>query len=237
MTIRRHSQARPAALPLEELREAVGSVGAIPHQLVIDLGVAQNDREYNIAGDVLLIWYAPTITDQITIKINDQSNPAIPFVIGHKMRTPFTKLYVTVPGTGAGNMYILYGMGGTQGLLDMEVTAQDIPGAMAGILTALQAIQEEVQGPVTDIGYGRQAAGLAQAQVVAANADRHGLIVTNDPTNANAVYLGFDNTVTAANFFASFAAASFDRVQFFDYRGPVHVIAGGAGNNVGYGEW
>jgi len=236
MSIRRHSLARPSAAPLQELREAVGSVGAIPHQLIIDLSVARTDQEYNIAGDVLLIWYAPTITDQITVKINDQSNPAIPFVIGHKIRTPFTKLFITVPGTSTGNMYILYGMGGTEGLLDMEVTAQDIPGAMAGMLTALEAIQNQLEGDAADETYGRFTVGNgATVQLLAANTDRKGYSVQAESTNAGVIYVGFDNTVAANNYAWELSAGQ--GVVIDDYRGAVHAIASAAGQLCGVGEW
>jgi len=233
MTLRRHRGVQPA-VPLEQLAEQIGSVGAVPHILQIDLAVAQTDVEYNIAADVIMVWMAPTISDQITIKINDQSGPAIPFVMGSKLRTPFTKVFISVPGTGAGTMYLMYGMGA---MIDMAVTAQDVPGAMAGMLTALQAIQLELQGSAAAGTFNQVNVGVAAVQVMAANANRIGCIVTADPTNANAVYLSFDNTVAANKFYANFAAGSFDSVPIHDYRGAIFAIAGGAGNAVGYGEW
>jgi len=221
-----------------KLRE-IGAHGAIPKQIEIDLSVARTDFEINASGDILGVWLAPTVTDQVQVRINDTDQPAIPFVQGHVLETPFHRLFLTVAGGGTGTMYLLYGASESGQLLRMLVNAQDIPAAMTGMLTVLQDIREELIGPTDDSdgGYGQQGVGVAAVQVVAANTDRHGVIVTCDPTNANAVYLGFDNTVAANNFFAAFAAGAYDRVQFEDYRGAIYALAGGAGNNVGYGEY
>jgi hypothetical protein len=222
----------------EKLRD-IGAHGAIPKLIEVDLSIARNDYEVNASGDIIGVWLAPTVTDQITVKFNDTDQPAIPFVQGHVMETPFHRLYLTVASGGTGIVYIVYGASESGQLLRMLVNAQDIPAAMAGMLTTLEDIREELQGPTDDSdgGYAQVGVGLAAVQVVAANADRHGVIVTADPTNANAVYLGFDNTVAANNFFASFASGTYDRVQLTDYRGAIYAIAGGAGNNVGYGEY
>ena len=78
------------------------------------------------------------------------------------------------------------------------------------------------------------AVGLAQAQILAANADRRSFHVQAGLGNAQTVWIGYTNLVTNLN-----AAAALVAGQSFwldDYRGPIHAIAGGAGQVLHYSE-
>jgi len=210
----------------KEIRELIQSGQAEPKQLTIDLATAVTDRKFTIAGTVLGLWDTPNQTDVIYIRFNENQRAQIPFKRGKVLRTPFTEIYVTVPAGLAGTAYLIYGTG-----------EQSIFGVRPNISEAsevLEDIREELQGDQTPENWGNAAVGLVQSQILAANADRKGFHVEAGLGNAQTIWVGFDNTVTNLN-----AAAALVAGQSFwldDYRGPVHAIAGGAGQVLHYCE-
>jgi len=199
--------------------------------LTLDLSIAVTDRKINISGTTFGIWSAPNDTDQILVRFNEQQANQIPFQRGQVLDTLFEKVYITVPAGLTGNMVIIYGTGGAQ---YFKMRTQGA-GTSSGLLAVLQAIEAELQGDLADEGYGQTAVGVAAVNVIGANANRKGAIVQSDPANTQPIYLGFDNTVAANNCFAVLGAAASWSVD--DYRGDIYAIAGGAGQNVNWGEY
>ena len=76
--------------------------------------------------------------------------------------------------------------------------------------------------------------GVAQSQVLAANADRKSFSIQAKSTNTGFIYIGFDNTVTSTKWWAELQAGQ--SCDGDDYRGPLHAIATLAGQLIGYAE-
>jgi hypothetical protein len=92
----------------------------------------------------------------------------------------------------------------------------------------------QIQGDTSAEGYGCVTVGVAAVQVVAQNADRKGIDIQSDPDNVDYIYLGYDNTVTTAKWFAKLSPGqAFSRDNI---RSAIYAISGTAGQNVGYGE-
>ena len=105
-------------------------------------------------------------------------------------------------------------------------------GGVGGIL-------DEMRGDVLPENWGEVTAGVAQVQLLAANANRKSCSICSDIDNTGNIYLGFDNTVTTAaggnNWFHVLTPGASWAVD--DYRGPIHAIATIAAQAVGTGEW
>lgn len=192
----------------------------------LDLGTAITDQRMTIAGNEIGLWDTPNQSDYIYIRFNEQSRKQVIFRRGKVLRTPFTEIYVTIPAGLAGNAYLVYGTG-DPGIIAIHPNVSEANEVM-------EDIRDELQGDQTPENWGNQAVGAAQVQVLAANADRKSFHVQASHGNAQTIWVGFDNTVTNLN-----AAAALVAGQSFwlnDYRGPVHAIAGGAGQTLHYSE-
>ena len=196
----------------------------------IDLAIALTDFEYALAGNMFYIWDSPDGT-YIDIKINETREPAVSYVEQTGQRTPFDKLYITTPAGQAGNLILLSGTEAPE-LVEML----DNRGAIRGDLAT---IRDELMGDITPENWGEITAGVAQVQLLAANANRKGCSICSDIDNTGNIYLGFDNTVTTAaggaNWFHVLTPGGSWAVD--DYRGPIHAIATVAAQLVGTGEW
>ncbi len=196
----------------------------------IDLSLAMIDHEYALAGNMFYIWDAPDGT-YINIKINETRESAINYVEQTGQKTPFDKLYITTPAGQTGNLILIYGTEAPE-LVEML----DNRGAISGDLAT---IRDELMGDVTPENWGEITVGVAQAQLLAANANRKDCSICSDIDNTGNIYLGFDNTVTTAaggaNWFHVLTPGASWGVD--DYRGPIHAIATVAAQLVGTGEW
>jgi hypothetical protein len=202
----------------ELIQSGQGEVKTLP----LNLAIALVDQKFNISGTQICLWDAPNQTDVIYLKFNGQSKPAIPFRRGKIIRTPFTTIHVSVPGTGAGTATIAYGTGDTDilSLLPNVSEASEV----------LEDIRDELQGDTTPDNWGNVAVGLVAVQVAAANADRNSIQIQAALGNTQTVWIGYANTVTNLN-----AAGSCPAGRCWwrdDYRGAVWAIAGGAGQVV-----
>ena len=206
------------------------SIG-VPRMMEIDLAIALIDHEYNISGNLFYIWLAPTQNDYINIKVNQTSQPAVPYRMGQGLVTPFDKLLITTPAAQTGNLYLMYG---TEAPELLEII--DNRSALAGDISAML---EQLRGDTTPENWGEIGIGLAQGQLLAANANRKGCCICSDILNTGNIYLGFDNTVTTSaggnNWFHVLVPGGSFHVD--DYRGPIHAIATVAAQLVGTGEW
>jgi len=214
---------------IEYVRRA--SMG-VPKTFVIDLSVPLLDQPYHISGNLYYVWSAPNETDYIDIKVNKSSEPALRCVRQTGLITPFDKLLITTPVGQSGDLVILYGTESPE-MLDVIDNRSATVAGLTDILNELQGDQLP-EDPGAEI-----AVGVAQAQLLAANADRKGCSICSDILNTGNIYLGFDNTVTTSVggniwFHVLVPGGSF---QFDDYRGPIHAIATLAAQVVGVGEW
>ena len=208
------------------IRELVQQGQGDPKLLTLDLTIALNNERFPIAGSQFGLWDAPNQSDIIYVRFNESTKAQIPFKRGKLIRAPFTEVYVTVPAGLTGTAYFLYGMG------DMDVFR--IHPNVSESSEVMEDIRDELQGDLVPENWGNAAVGLVQAQILAANANRRSFHVQAGLGNAQTVWIGYDNTVTNLN-----AAAALVAGQSFwldDYRGPIHAIAGGAGQVLHYSE-
>jgi hypothetical protein len=101
-------------------------------------------------------------------------------------------------------------------------------------ISDLAEIKEQLQGLSTGASYGNVSIGLAQGSVLAANSDRHSLVIQSDPANGGIVYLGYDNTVLSTKAFVALQAGQSYSTD--DWLGAIHAIASVAAQVVHYGE-
>lgn len=223
---------------------------SIPKLVKIPLGTAITDREFNVSGDILAFWLAPSFDTEITIRFNNNDEPAMPFRRGSKISTPFRKIYVTVPSGLTGTGYLAYGAGYPD-MIDIfppqstsETTVDEMLAEMQSIdtksdnlasLANLATILGQLRGTNAAGSDGCDTVGIAASVVMAANNDRVGCVFHSDSGNANKIYLGFTNAVTSSAYAVELAAG--ERYTFDNYRGPVYAIAGGAGQTLAHGEW
>jgi len=203
------------------------SSAGIPKSFVIDLAIAAVDHEYSIAGNILYVLSAPDGDSYIDVKFNRQNESAIRLYAQMGLVTPFERFYVTTPAGQAGNLTILFAVEAPD-LLEIidnrSATSAD-----------LAAVRNELQGDIAAEDFDQDTVGAAAVLVIAANADRKGCSIQALSTNTGIVYLGFDNTMTAAvNFYELLPSMSF---VFDDYRGDVYAFASAAGQVVAWGEW
>ncbi len=204
----------------------------VPKIINIDLGTAIADQEFNIAGNLFYVFNAPSEAEYVGIRINETREPMINFSALTGMETPFYRLYITTPAGQAGTLQIIYGTEAPEMLRIIDNRSTTVAG-VGGVL-------DELRGDVTPELVGAEiTCGVAQVQLLAANANRKGCNLCADILNTGNVYLGFDATVTTSAggdiwFHVLTPGASF---QIDDYRGPIHAIATLANQEVGVGEW
>jgi len=204
----------------------------VPKNFIVNLALPLTDQRYDISGNLFYIWSSPNATDYVDIKVNKSSEPALRCVRQTGLITPYDKLLITTPAGQTGDMTILYGTESPELLTLID--------NRSATLADTAAILAELQGDVLPESAAAEiAVGVAQVQLLAANADRKGCHICSDILNAGNIYLGFDNTVTTSAggniwFHCLTPGASF---SIDDYRGPIHGISTVAAQAVGVGEW
>lgn len=199
---------------------------AQPRRLTLNLALPITDQEFHIGGTMLGIWDAPNASDTILVRFNEQSADQIPMKRQKAIVTPFHKVFITVAAGLTGNMDIIYGSGTIEYFRMYPNVAETT--------VALEAIRDELQGDLIPENYNTPVVGLVAVQVLAANANRKGFDLQGGLANAGNIYIGFDNTVTAANCTAGLVAGqSYSRD---DYRGDLYAIASAAGQLLNVGE-
>ncbi len=213
--------------------DQVHQMGLAPaRQIDIDLSVVKPDQEFNLAGNFFYIKDAPGLTEYIEVKVNSSGRPAVTWTKQTGFIQPFNRLYITTPAGQTGTIKIL--------IASEAPTLFDILDNRSAISESTQGVLDELRGDVTPENVGAEiTAGVAQVQLLAANANRKGCSICSDILNTGDIYLGFDNTVTTSAggdiwFHVLTPGASF---QIDDYRGPIHAIATLAAQAVGVGEW
>lgn len=197
-------------------------------QIAIDLSVVAADQEYNLSGNFFYVKEAPDQDMYVEVKINGSNNKAIPWTKQMGFIHPFNRLYITTPAGQAGIMTILLASEAPE-LFNVVDNRSAISLTMADVLG-------ELQGDIAPESCAVTAVGVAQAQLLAANADRKGCSICSDILNTGNIYLGFDNSVTtAANWFQVLTPGGSYHID--NYRGPIHAIATIAAQAVGVGEW
>ena len=102
-------------------------------------------------------------------------------------------------------------------------------------ITGLSDILEQLKGLSTGHVWGTEKTiGVAQSQVMAANASRHSGSVQAKSTNTGIIYIGYDDTVLTTKWIAELQAGQSH--SFDDWLGTIHAIATVADQLLGYGE-
>lgn len=198
----------------------------VPKTFTINLAVPLTDQPYHISGNIYYVWSAPNESDYVDIKVNKSSEPALRCVRQTGLITPYDKLLITTPAAQTGDMVILYGTEAPELLSVIDNRSVTAIG-LADILA-------ELQGDQLPEDWNQAAVGVAQVQILAANADRKSFSIQAKSTNTGIVYVGCDNTVTAAKWWAELQPGQ--SCDGDDYRGPLHAIATVAAQSVGYIE-
>lgn len=198
----------------------------VPKTFVINLAVPIIDQPYDLAGNLFYVWSSPNAGDYVDIKVNKSSEPALRCVRQTGLITPFEKLLITTPPDQAGDMVLLYGTEAPEllSIIDNRSVTE------IGLADQLA----EMQGDLAPEDWDEETVGAAQQQVMAANADRKSFSIQAESTNTGIVYVGFDDTVTAAKWWAELEPGQ--SCNGNDYRGPLHVIGSAAGQDYGFAE-
>lgn len=208
--------------------DQVHKMGLAPvRQIEINLSIVKPDREFNLAGNFFYIKDAPGLTEYIDVKVNSSGTPAVSWSKQTGFIQPFNRLYITTPAGQAGIMKIL--------IASEAPTLFDILDHRSAISEAIQGVLDELKGDVTPETWGvEKTIGVAQSEVLAANADRKSANIQAKSTNDGIVYIGYDNTVLTTKWIAELQPGQAYSTD--DYRGPLHAIATAADQFVGYGE-
>ncbi len=207
--------------------DEVHRMGLAPaRQIDINLAVVKTDREFNLAGNFFYVKDAPGLTEYIEVKVNSSGRPAVSWTKQTGFIQPFNRIYITTPAGQVGTMKIL--------IASEAPTLFDILDNRSAISEATQGVLDELRGDVTPEDYNQATIGVAQSEVLAANVDRKSFSIQAKSTNTGIVYVGFDNLVTATNWFAELQPGQ--SCEGDNYRGPLHAIASAAAQLIGYAE-
>lgn len=197
----------------------------------INLATVLIDQVYHIAGDFFYIWETPGTNEYVNIKVNNNlAGTEAPYYQQTGQKVPFDKLYISTPAGQTGNLILLYGTEWPD-LVSLIDNRAAVSQDMADLLNQLQ-------GDLTPDAWAEVTCGVAQVQIVAANANRKSFSIQSDPANTGLIYLGCLNTVTTraggALWFHCLSPGGFYSID--DYRGPIHAIATLANQYAGYLE-
>lgn len=196
-------------------------------QIEINLAVVAPDQEYNLTGNFFYVKEAPDATDYVIVKVNSSDQPAVSWTKQTGFRHPFNRLYITTPAGQTGTMKIL--------IASESPDLYEVLDNRSAVSESTDGILDQLKGDVTPENWDQATVGVAQSEVLAANADRKAFSIQAKSTNTGIVYVGFDNSVTSAKWWAELEAG--DPCGGDDYQGPLHAIATEAGQLVGFGEW
>lgn len=213
---------------IEQLKLALqGGVNA--QQIVIDLSIVYNDKEYNLPGNFLYILDAPDQTSYISVKANNTNQPAVDWVKQTGFIQPFTRLFITTPAGQAGNLKILIAS-----LAPEMFTVIDNRSAISG---SMNDILTELRGDLTHKTWDTEKTvnAAAAVEVIDANANRKGCIVQAKASNTGKIYIGFNNLVTTTKWVAELQPGQSFSID--DYRGDIWARSDTAGQLLGWGEW
>lgn len=198
----------------------------VPKTFVINLALPIIDQPYNISGNIYYIWSAPNAADYIDIKVNKSSEPALRCVRQTGLITPFDKLLITTPEGQTGDMVLLYGTEAPE-LLSIIDNRSVTEIGLADMLA-------ELQGDITPENWEDLNVSLVAIPILAANANRKSFSIQSRSINAGLVYIGFDNTVSTAKWWAELQAGQ--SCDGDDYRGPLWAIATQVNQYIGFAE-
>lgn len=201
----------------------------VPKILTIDLSIVGTDQKYDISGNLFYVLSAPNEYDSIDIRINETREPAISYVPGLGLQTPFYRLYITTPAGQSGDMVILFGTEAPELLRVID--------HRSSIIAAATSMLAEMQGDIAPETWDTEiTVGIAAAvEILSANTSRKACMIQAKAANTGIVYIGFDNTVATTKWIAELQAGMSFSID--DYRGDLWARADAAGQLVGYGEW
>ena len=167
-----------------------------------------------------------SLTEYIEVKVNSSGRPAVSWSKQTGFIQPFNRIYITTPAGQVGTMKIL--------IASEAPSLFDILDNRSAISDATQGVLDELRGDVVPEDWNQATIGVAQSEVLAANADRKSFSIQAKSTNTGIVYIGCDNTVTSTKWWAELQAGQ--SCDGDDYRGPLHAIASAADQFIGFAE-
>ena len=195
-------------------------------QIDINLAVVADSQEYNVTGNFFYVKDAPDAEMYVDVRVNNSGQPAVSWSKQTGFRHPFDRLYITTPAGQTGIMKIL--------IAAESPKLFEILDNRSAVSEATEAVLAELRGDVTPEDYNQATIGLAQSEVLAANADRKSFSIQAKSTNTGIVYVGCDNAVTSTKWWAELHPGG--SCDGDNYRGPLHAIATVADQLIGYIE-
>ncbi len=154
--------------------------------VTIDLSNARQQERLKITGTFIWAVKASQSGSNLTIQFNEQAGQGIEFSEGLSIGgQPFGQLFLTNTPQAGQSLTLVYGVETIGGL---RVTN---PGEIVQTFQLQKATTWDAEQVVT--------VGIAAVQLAAAQADRREIIINSPVANAQKVYIGKANTVTAAN--------------------------------------
>lgn len=187
--------------------------------VTIDLSTARTDELLEVAGLVIYAENATDATASLQIRHNELSSGLITLTKSYGQVYPFYRLYLTNAAQASKTITLTIGRASPYAVIDNR-SGQDM-------LSAIQDLLEEAQGPSTASSGGGRVQLSAEGVILAANTDRKSFGIHN-PSGNGLLYLRFDNTaVTTTNFAVVLAAG--ETYIADDYRGIVRGLMATSG--------
>ena len=185
------------------------------------LAAGERKRVHEVASFFMLV--SNTGTSRIKISIDDSALSEIP--VGYEYNEPKPDEFyehIDFFNPNAGSVTVEYIM--STGIVRSSPT-------ILSLIEILAELTGTASGEVWDT---EKNIGVAQSEVMAANASRHSGAVQAKSTNTGIIYIGYDNTVTTSKWIAELQAGQ--SYSFDDWLGTIHAIATAADQKLGFGE-
>jgi len=211
----------------QEQLDLVRKLGLRAAQTIdINLAEVASDKEYNLTGNFFYVKEAPDAEVYVGVKVNSSDQPIVNWSKQTGFRHPFNRLYITTSAGQTGTMKILIASESPQ--------LFEVIDNRSAVSESTDKILDQLKGDVTPENWDQATIGVAQSEVLAANADRKSFSIQAKSTNTGIVYIGFDDSVTLTKWWAELQAGQ--ACDGDDYQGPLHAIATAAGQLIGFAE-
>jgi len=184
------------------------------------LAAGKRERVNEVASFFMLV--SNTGTKRVKIAIDDDPFSECP--IGYEYREPEGSFFkhIDFKNPNASEITIEYIV--STGLV-----------RSAPVITALEDILAELQGPQQGTDWDEKTVGLTQGVIVGIDSARTAINIQAKSTNTGKIYLGFNTSVTTIRWFAELQPGQ--ACMLDDYRGAIYAVSDTAGQKLGVGKW
>ncbi len=196
----------------------------------LTLTAGQRKRVHEVASFFMLV----SNTGDLKIRIAIDDDPLSDIPTGYEYREPKEDSFyshIDFLNPNVGEVTIEYVM--SSGIVRSSPTITELGGILA-----------ELQGDLTPETWGDPVlvSNVVATELLAANADRKGLLMQIEPTETESVWIGFDNSVTDSHWVRCLAGVLaigiYDVIfRMNDYRGPIWAKASDLDHPVYVSEW